>query len=89
MNADRDYATLVKAIRDARGLTQKELAKQLGVSFATVNGWENGRHEPMPLLAAHIVKMAAAAGVGVSAGRPARAKRKKPAADRGPKEKNR
>lgn len=27
-------------------LSQQEMAKELGVSFATVNRWENGHHEP-------------------------------------------
>ena len=27
-------------------LSQKELAHELGVSFATVNRWENGHHDP-------------------------------------------
>lgn len=42
---------LVKQIRATRGLTQEGLARELGVSFATVNGWENGRHGPIPALA--------------------------------------
>jgi DNA (cytosine-5)-methyltransferase 1 len=43
-------ASLVRSIRVLHGLTQEGLARQLGVSFATVNGWENGRHRPIPLL---------------------------------------
>ncbi len=27
-------------------VSQSELAKKLGVSYATVNRWENGLHEP-------------------------------------------
>lgn len=27
-------------------LSQEEFAKKLGVSFATVNRWEKGHHEP-------------------------------------------
>lgn len=36
-----DYSILVKRIREELLLTQTELAKILGVSFATVNRWEN------------------------------------------------
>ena len=36
-------AELVKSIRTELGFTQRGLAKQLGISFATVNRWENGR----------------------------------------------
>lgn len=37
---------LVARIRAAAGITQEELARQLGVSFPTVNAWERGRAEP-------------------------------------------
>lgn len=37
---------LVATIRSRTGQTQEELARQLGVSFATVNAWECGRSEP-------------------------------------------
>ncbi len=37
---------LVETIRSHAGLTQEGLARQLGVSFATVNAWERGRSEP-------------------------------------------
>lgn len=36
----------LKAARTNAGLTQKELAKELGVSNTTVNSWENGDTEP-------------------------------------------
>lgn len=36
----------LKAARINAGLTQKELAKELGVSNTTVNSWENGDTEP-------------------------------------------
>lgn len=41
-----DYAALLKDIRNQLLLTQTELAKKLGVSFASVNRWENSRNEP-------------------------------------------
>ena len=50
---------LVRRIRAIRGLTQEGLAQRLGVSFATVNGWENGRHRPIPALARKLEEMAA------------------------------
>lgn len=34
------------AARRAQGLTQKELARDLGVDPAKVRDWENGQHEP-------------------------------------------
>jgi len=37
---------LVSAIRQATGHTQESLARDLGVSFATLNAWERGRSNP-------------------------------------------
>jgi len=36
----------LKALRDRLGISQEQLARELGVSFATVNRWERGRTEP-------------------------------------------
>lgn len=33
-------------IRAEKSMSQEKLAKELGVSFATINRWENGRTEP-------------------------------------------
>ena len=41
-----DYSQKLKEIRATLLLTQDELAKELGVTFATINRWENGHHEP-------------------------------------------
>ena len=40
------YPQAIKTLRIKMLLTQTELAKKLGVAFATVNRWENGEHEP-------------------------------------------
>ncbi len=41
-----NYTKMIRRIRDELLVTQEELAKMLGVTFATVNRWENGHHEP-------------------------------------------
>lgn len=41
-----DYSVIIKRIRETLLITQVELANELGVSFATVNRWEKGHHEP-------------------------------------------
>lgn len=46
---EKSPAELVKAIREAMGLTQEQFAAQFGVTVATVNRWENGRAAPQPL----------------------------------------
>ena len=43
MNAPRDIGTRIRAIRRERGLTQDELADQVGVSRSAVAQWETGR----------------------------------------------
>lgn len=40
---------LVQELRQALGLTQKKFAAQLGVTFPTLNRWENGHATPSPL----------------------------------------
>ena len=41
-----NYPALIKKIRNELLITQTELAEMLGVTFATVNRWERGHHEP-------------------------------------------
>jgi DNA-binding transcriptional regulator YiaG len=64
-----DIPSLIRNIRVARGLTQEALAREIGVTFSTVNGWENGRHQPIPALIAKLLDTAGAAGLVVRAGR--------------------
>lgn len=44
-----NFPEVVKALRKQLGLSQEELAHALGVSFATVNRWENGKTSPSRL----------------------------------------
>lgn len=44
-----DYAERIKRLRGEVGLTQQALADRLGVSFATVNRWENNQTKPSRL----------------------------------------
>ena len=38
-------------------ITQEQLAKELGVAFATVNRWLNGRYKPRKIQQYHIEKL--------------------------------
>jgi transcriptional regulator with XRE-family HTH domain len=40
---------LVRELRERTGLTQEKFAAKLGVTFPTINRWENGRAKPSPL----------------------------------------
>ena len=41
-----NYPKMLRKYREKVLLTQTELAEKLGVSFASVNRWENGQFEP-------------------------------------------
>ena len=41
-----DFVILIKEIRVQLDLSQEDFARELGVSYATVNRWENGRFLP-------------------------------------------
>ncbi|RLB95960.1 MAG: transcriptional regulator [Deltaproteobacteria bacterium] len=49
MNAQTDIPRLVRELRNRTGLTQEKFAARLGVTFPTINRWENGRARPSPL----------------------------------------
>ena len=56
---------LVKQIRDYLGLSQADFAEKLGVNFATVNRWENGRAIPTKLAQAKLYDYCKEQGVPV------------------------
>jgi putative transcriptional regulator len=59
---NRSPADLGQSISWKR-LTQEQLAREIGVSFSTVNVWENGRQHPQPFLANKIEELARADGL--------------------------
>lgn len=44
-----NFANQVRKIRQQLGLSQEELAHELGVSFSTINRWENSKTVPFKL----------------------------------------
>ena len=56
---------LIKSIRDYLGLSQADFAEKLGVNFATVNRWENGRAIPTKLAQAKLYDYCKEQGVPV------------------------
>jgi putative transcriptional regulator len=55
-------ATLVSELRLSLGLIQEKLAAKLGVTFTTINRWENGRSKPSPLALKQIEDLLAGLG---------------------------
>ena len=49
-----DYPTFVKEVRRQLAISQEDLARELGVSYATVNRWENGQAMPSKLARAQL-----------------------------------
>jgi ribosome-binding protein aMBF1 (putative translation factor) len=47
--APENFAETVKEVRQQLGLSQEELAHELGVSFSTINRWENSKTVPFKL----------------------------------------
>lgn len=43
------FSDKVKTVRTVMKLSQEDFARELGVSFATVNRWENGNYNPSRL----------------------------------------
>jgi len=48
-NSPDTFPELVKETRRQLGISQEELVHELGVSFATINRWENGKTTPFKL----------------------------------------
>ena len=46
VNESQDIAALILELRQRLELTQEQFAAQLGVTFPTVNRWENRRAKP-------------------------------------------
>ncbi len=50
VSAPLEIAALVRETRYRLGLTQWQFVRKLGVSFQSVNCWENGRSLPLPIV---------------------------------------
>jgi transcriptional regulator with XRE-family HTH domain len=50
LNAEQPaIGKLVRELRQAMKLSQEKFADELGMTFPTINRWENGRATPSPL----------------------------------------
>jgi len=49
LSTPADIPRLIRELRKRTGLTQEKFAAKLGVTFPTINRWENGRAKPSPL----------------------------------------
>lgn len=44
-----EVGQIIHDLRLLAGLTQEQLATSLGVTYSTINRWENGRSKPSPM----------------------------------------
>ena len=53
----QDISEMVRKLRAALGLTQEQFAAKLGVTYSTINRWENNKGKPSPLAMLRIKKL--------------------------------
>lgn len=56
-HSDRNIPALVKSLRERLRLTQEQFAQRIGVTYSTVNHWENGKRVPLPFLVRRLLEM--------------------------------
>ncbi len=56
---NEDIPALIKALRERTGLTQEQFAQKVGVTYSTVNHWENGKRVPQPFLVRRLLEIKA------------------------------
>jgi DNA-binding transcriptional regulator YiaG len=54
---NENIPSLVKELRRRLELTQEQFAQQVGVTYSTVNHWENGKRTPQPFLVKRLLEM--------------------------------
>lgn len=57
LNSEKNISCKICEIRIEMGLTQEQFAAKLGVSFPTVNRWENQKAKPSPLAIQKLQKL--------------------------------
>jgi len=48
-NEQQKFSQFIRELRGSTGLTQEQFAAFLGVTYPTINRWENGRTNPSPM----------------------------------------
>lgn len=52
-----DIPALIRELRQRLDLTQEQFAQKVGVTYSTVNHWENGKRAPLPFLVKRLLEM--------------------------------
>ena len=56
---NEDIPALIRELRQRLDVTQEQFAQKVGVTYSTVNHWENGKRVPLPFLVKRLVEMKA------------------------------
>lgn len=54
---NENIPALIKELRARLDLTQEQFAQKVGVTYSTVNRWENGRRTPQPFLVRRLIEL--------------------------------
>jgi len=73
---DNEIPALVRRLRESMSLTQEQFAHAVGVTYSTVNQWENGHRRPQPYLLNRLLEMEVSLQEETTHGTKRRAKRK-------------
>jgi putative transcriptional regulator len=65
---DANVPKLVKGLREQLKLTQEQFAQRVGVTYSTVNHWENGKRMPQPFLIRRLLELKAELARGGNGG---------------------
>ena len=60
------FSKMVKSVREIKGYSQEQLARELDVRNAKINRWENGKTEPSRLALKNIIDFCKKNGVQIS-----------------------
>lgn len=52
-----DVPKLIKGLRAKLQMTQEQFAQKVGVTYSTVNHWENGKRTPQPYLVKRLLEL--------------------------------
>lgn len=52
-----NYSKQIKKLREKLIMSQSEFAQHIGVSFSSVNRWENGKYEPTIKIKRKLIKL--------------------------------
>jgi DNA-binding XRE family transcriptional regulator len=53
----QEIPPLIRELRQRLELTQEQFAQKVGVTYSTVNHWENGKRVPLPFLIRRLFDM--------------------------------